>query len=234
MTAEERIEEATMKVRLGMKLILGLLASSPISVFGQQSETERAVPIAVVVFDRANVKQESLAGAKQVVMRVMSEAGFEVTYVDTQDTLTPGAPVTDSSPQTKFSGGYLSIVITPAPFPGSDLNEAGFAAVTTGLYPRAYVFLDRVKAFADHVMSVRPERTMGTVLGHIICHELGHLLMPGKSHPPFGIMRGEWTSEQWDEAAEGLLLFSREQAEIMQSRIRDHCSAALARKRRPC
>jgi hypothetical protein len=130
--------------------------------------------------------------------------------------------------------GYLSAVITPAAYPGSGLNEAGFAAVTTGRYRRAYVFLDRVKAFSEVVTSLRGHRVVGTVLGHVICHELGHLLMPDKSHAPFGIMRADWDSQQWDEAVEGLLLFSPRQAQIMRRQIQDCCSAPLERKRGPC
>ena len=224
-----------MKRQLGMKLVLGFLASSPLSGFGQQTGTGRRVPITMVVHDRANVKLESLAVAKQVVIRVMSAAGFAITWIDTQDALTTDGLLTDSSEQLKLSrSGYLSVVITPAAFRSSALSEAGFAAVTAGSYRRAYVFLDRVKAFSEEVTSFRDEKIVGTVLGHVICHELGHLLMPGKPHAPFGIMSAAWGSKQWDEAVQGLLLFSRKQAEIMRRQIQDHCSVSLANKRRPC
>jgi hypothetical protein len=224
-----------MKRQLGMKLVLGFLASSPLSGFGQQTGTGRGVPITMVVDDRANVKLESLAVAKQVVIRVMSAAGFAITWIDTQDALTTDGLHTDSSEQLKLSRScHLSVVIAPEAYRGLGLNEAGFAAVTTGSYRRAYVFLDRAKVFSEEVTSLHGEKTVGTVLGLVICHELGHLLMPGKPHAPSGIMRAAWGSKEWDEAAEGLLLFSRRQAEIMRSQAQDHCSASLARKGRQC
>jgi hypothetical protein len=230
----ERIEKAAMKRRFGMKLVLGFLVSSHISCFGQQTGTERAVPITVIVYNRANVNPEVLAVAKKVVIRVMSAAGFAVTCIATQD-LNTGFPIADSAEQTELSKiGFLSVVITPAAYRGSRPNEAGFAAVTTGRYRRAYVFLDRVTAFSEKVASFRRDRVIGTVLGHVICHELGHLLMPRKSHSPFGIMRADWDFQQWDEAVEGLLLFSPRQAEIMQREIQDRCTASIARNRRPC
>jgi hypothetical protein len=186
------------------------------------------------VYNRADVNPGVLAVARQVVIRVMSAAGFTVTCIATQDLNTDFA-IADSAQQTDLSQiGYLSAVITPAAYLGSGLNEAGFAAVITGRYRRAYVFLDRVKAFSEKVTTLSGDRVIGTVLGHVICHELGHLLMGDKSHAPFGIMRAEWDSKQWDEAAEGLLLFSPRQAQIMRGQIQDRCSPRLASNKRLC
>ena len=234
MTAEERTEEATMKCPLGMKLVMGFLASSPISGFPQQTGIEQAVPITVVVHDRANVKPETLAVAKQLANRVLNVAGFAVTWINIQDDLNKDGSGTNSEQTGFLRSGYLSVVITSTAYPGSGLNEGGFAAVTAGPYRRAYVFLDRVEAFSEKVTNFRGEKIVGTVLGHVICHELGHLLMPNTPHPLFGIMRGDWDSKQWQEATQGLLLFSRGQAERMKSQIRDQCSASLARNKRAC
>jgi len=205
------------KRQVGMVLVLGCVASWP--VFGQQTGTERGVPITVVLYDRANVKPESLAAAKQVVIRIMNTAGIAVRCIDplVQTELPPN--------------GYVSVVIVPAAYSNADRNEAGFAAVTSGPYPRAYVFLDRVKTYSERVNS-RYESTVGIVLGHVIVHELGHLLMPGKLHTLSGIMRANWDSTQWDEAAAGLLLFNDQEAEIMRNQMRGYCSAPCVRE--PC
>src|SRR5262245_10931332 len=128
----------------GMFLVLGFLASSPNSGFGQKTETERGVPITLLVYDRANTSAEILAVAKQVVLHLMTAAGFAPDYIVTQDMLNTGLPIADPS---KLPGlprtSYLSVVITPTAFRRTSLNEAGLAAVTRGPYRRAYVFLDR-------------------------------------------------------------------------------------------
>src|SRR5215471_4191169 len=112
-----------MKSRFGMNLVLGLLVSSPISYFGEKTGTEQAVPIKVVVYNRANVNPEVLEVAKQVVIRVMSVAGFTVTFIATQEALNTGVAVPDSAEQTELSRrGHLSVVLTPAAYPGSGLN----------------------------------------------------------------------------------------------------------------
>ena len=69
----------------------------------------------------------------------------------------------------------------------SDANAgapvAGKALRGTG---RAYVYYQLVKSAAE-----RHTHHVGTVLGMVIAHELGHLLLPPNSHAFAGIMRAD-------------------------------------------
>jgi hypothetical protein len=51
---------------------------------------------------------------------------------------------------------------------------------------RAYVFCDRVAALNE-----RASASIPSILGDVIAHELGHLLLPLPGHSPGGIMRPE-------------------------------------------
>ena len=64
--------------------------------------------------------------------------------------------------------------------PGFDDGVLGCAARMTG---RAYVFVDRV---AEH--SLYRSANFDMVLGRVMAHELGHLLLPEHSHSAIGIM----------------------------------------------
>ena len=59
-------------------------------------------------------------------------------------------------------------------------NVLGQAAKECG---RAYIFSHRVAAVAT-----LHERPVGDLLGRVIAHEVGHLLLPEKSHSAIGIM----------------------------------------------
>jgi hypothetical protein len=59
-----------------------------------------------------------------------------------------------------------------------------------------------------------------TILGCVIAHELGHLLLGSNSHSSAGIMRSPWGQKQVREALMGTLLFTAEQAELMQAQVR--------------
>jgi hypothetical protein len=58
-------------------------------------------------------------------------------------------------------------------------NVLGQAAKACG---RAYIFSHRV------AMAARHQRDLGSVLGRIIAHEVGHLVLPENSHSATGIM----------------------------------------------
>ena len=206
-----------MQWRLGIDLMLSWLLLWTHDAFGRQVRNEHRIRMTIVFRDQANVNSESLVAANQVVRHIMGDAGFDVVWIDAGDLLNADLPpVPDSSRQNRLpTDGYFAVVVTPFALKGSSTTEAGFAAVTTGPYRRAYVFYDRVKMFSNTIEIIPNNKTVGIILGHVIAHELGHLLIPGDAHTPVGIMRGEWDYRQWKMAAAGTLLFDPTQAKLM-------------------
>jgi len=46
------------------------------------------------------------------------------------------------------------------------------------------------------------------ILGHVIAHEIGHVLLNLENHhSPAGIMRGEWNPRVLEDAKAGILVF---------------------------
>ncbi len=84
----------------------------------------------------------------------------------------------------------------------------GFAEPGTSA---ATVLYDRVDAFARHY-HVRPE----VLLGYVIAHELGHLLLPPHSHSAAGLMRATLDMER---AGAQELRFTHEQGELIVGKI---------------
>jgi hypothetical protein len=85
--------------------------------------------------------------------------------------------------------------------------------------------------FFEHVEQLREEKpgvNLGTILGYVMAHEIGHLLLGSNSHSRSGIMQGEWHGDQLRSIALGELLFTAEQAERMRERV-----AARARENGP-
>ena len=69
----------------------------------------------------------------------------------------------------------------------------------------------------------------GDLLGCVIAHELGHLLLGKSSHSEEGLMRARWEARELREAAKGNLLFSKSETERM--RVRYRSATALAQGR---
>jgi hypothetical protein len=84
-----------------------------------------------------------------------------------------------------------------------------------GFPTQAYVFADRVASFAEDGMMPRIP-----VLGAMMAHEIGHLLLGDRRHSPAGIMCGRWRPEHIKLALMGRLSFSPQQAEQMRREIR--------------
>jgi hypothetical protein len=57
------------------------------------------------------------------------------------------------------------------------------------------------------------------MLGHLIAHEIGHLLLPGKDHTASGIMRAQMRERDWALAVTGQLIFAPEQAGTLRTEV---------------
>jgi hypothetical protein len=62
-------------------------------------------------------------------------------------------------------------------------------------------FYDRVEQRTENA------ELRATLLGDLMAHELGHLLLGPRSHSPRGIMCAIWGTQELRNAAQGALLF---------------------------
>jgi hypothetical protein len=69
---------------------------------------------------------------------------------------------------------------------------------------------------------------MAILLGVVMAHELGHLLLGTNSHSPGGLMRASWRREDLAHAVKGALFLSDDQSDHMRAKL---YAAYLDRKR---
>ena len=79
----------------------------------------------------------------------------------------------------------------------------------------ASVYIDAAAAIAgdDEAFGAR-------MLGHLIAHEVGQLLLGQGSHSKKGIMLGDWPAIALEKATQGRLLFTDRQAKKMRRAVR--------------
>ena len=106
-----------------------------------------------------------------------------------------------------------------------DYNKmvTGFAVSNDGLGARrAYVFADRAKKQAldlrRNMPDVSQKTAEGLILGHVIAHEAGHLMLP-HGHSATGIMRTRMDVNSLHEARNGKLFFTLNQSELMRTTL---------------
>ena len=176
--------------------LLAVWVSSVAELSAQPLANVSNAPITVLVCDRAGVSGTDRIEAREVADRILKRAGVQMTWLDNRDCVGPQVE------------SYLTIVILPQrpkDFKTSPL-AMGRATLIESPYPRAYIFLDRVRRFDVLNRPLNARSNLGVLLGHAITHELGHLL--GLSHASAGIMRAEWGREEWKAALTGTLWFS--------------------------
>ena len=89
--------------------------------------------------------------------------------------------------------------------------------------------------FYDQAMQLHADWHVGLsdLLGNVMAHELGHLLLGPNSHSRAGVMRAHWQEEELQQLSRGNLRFTDEQAEQMLGKLnRAHQPVALAARSR--
>jgi hypothetical protein len=177
---------------LAMLMILLELPQHQI-LAGPKGATPRK-QIRVVLCDNTGLEERKRESAAAEVSRIMASASITIEWAHTC------MPVAHPS--------YFTLIVLPTcPLDWPARSETmGRSVVLAGPYPRAYVFLDRVRLF-DRLSAQSDAGSEAALLGHALAHELGHLL--GQSHTPQGIMTAIWSFKEREEALGGVLLFQR-------------------------
>jgi len=195
-------------LRTGILVPLLLVLGANI-VHGQQAWMAPAIMIAV--YNDAKVPETDLAKAEKEAAQVFARAGVNVIWANRSG----------SSPtRTRFvkeAKGivclFLHIVREPLTATGDVFGMAFVDPDAIGEY--IDVFYGRIQGFGNETLD-----TAG-VLGHVIAHEIGHLLLGVQSHSRLGIMQPHWYGGELRKASRGNLLFTPEQSEAMRERIRE-------------
>ena len=173
-------------------------------------DTRQAVRLQVSVFNDASIAQPVLQAAQARAEAVFAEAGVSLTWLDCG---APGGWHSNLGCQNIAFPTHLSVrlvagkkAVSGDTFGQSYLNERG-----EGNYANVYV----TPLSSSKVLDLINE---GDLLGYVVVHELGHLLLGKDSHSTEGLMRAKWEVVELREAARGNLLFTKSETERMRAR----------------
>ena len=132
--------------------LLALWVSSVSELSAQPLANVSAAPITVLVCDRAGVSGTDRIEAREVADRILKRAHIQMAWFDNRDCVGPQVE------------SYLSIVIVPQRPKGitSSAGAMGRATLIESPYPRAYIFLDRVRRFDVMNRSVNARSNLGS------------------------------------------------------------------------
>lgn len=171
----------------------------------------------VSVYNDAGVAQPMLNKAESVAASVLGRAEVQVKWQNcferTKSTRACQHPEAEQ----------LSIRITPNSITSMQASIFGVAFLSadgSGRY--ADVFYSHVQQLENENGASLPE-----LLGSVMAHELGHLLLGSNAHSETGIMQRQWRAAELKQLQRGALLFTTQQARKMQSRMRTDSSPQM-------
>jgi len=139
-------------------------------------------PAVVVRVDNlAGVLPEHLESAQERASAIFGGIDVRIAWVDQEQTIRARVrpAFTVIVVNADKEGGRASVFV----------DALGLANPAVG---RAHVFYDRVAA-----LNIGTPRTIPSLLGDVIAHELGHLLLAPPGHSLSGIMRAELERNSW-------------------------------------
>jgi hypothetical protein len=175
------------------------------------------------VFNDASVPAEILAQGEARAAHILAQAGIQVAWLTCA---AGGSHVPDQfdepSPCSRIAyPSHLSVRIVPN---AQSVREDVFGEAFTNSEGKGTY----IKLFYAHLADPNAHLPLGEgeLLGCVIAHEVGHLLLGTDSHSHEGIMQGRWEDAQLREAGKGNLQFTPSQAAFMRD-----CLAGGARRK---
>jgi hypothetical protein len=209
-------------MRLGIRSVL-LFCAATISSLAAAEQTAK---ITVIVYNYAAIHAQVLAQAEREASRAFERARVAIEWLDcplsAKDAFFP--------PACRVQTGPLTLEVRLLPKAMTErwpkmAHELGFAIIPVdgGLATIANVFTHEVEQLANGFR--RATLDPGDLLGLVVAHELGHLLLGVDSHSPCGIMRANWYRGELRLIAHGIIALTPVQAERMRSNIRGRRAA---------
>ncbi len=207
---------------LSIRVIAGLVGTLSLTFPGARcTRAEEFSPaIRVRVDNYTPATPAILAGAEREAARILGAAGLRTVWINCREVAHRGLSqdpcqrplettdielrVVSESIQNKFQDAVFGFSVQP---------------VLATVY---YEYPVRLAKRDDAVFE------LPVILGCVIAHEIGHLLLGPNSHSGFGIMQPSWERKQVRQAMTGGLLFTPAQAKHIQDEARTRMKAEMA------
>ena len=172
----------------------------------------------VRVYNFAGLSGRSVSQASEVAHGIYDNAGIHTEWIDCR--LSAEEPVKNPSCGERLGPTVIRVRLLPRTMAErmairEDALGIAFPSLSGGFGSIANVFVQRIESLADRDMA-----DVEIILGHVMAHEVGHLLLSLESHSKRGLMHGAWSPQERQEAHIGQLNFTPKQANSLRSQVR--------------
>ena len=190
-------EDEMMGRTLTLLILIGLTGTPRNAV----AAPEGSIAVLVYVTNQAQIPPNVLTPALTEATRIYSGIGVRLLW-------------TESS----AAEYHFTVRIISTPLGGgrvTDFHALGAAPGTKETHGKlVYAYYGPIERLAR-----RSGTDVVIILGHVIAHELGHLLLPYDAHTMIGVMGSGWDRAQVEGAKMGELTFTRSQGKAIRERL---------------
>jgi len=176
------------------------------------SSSNKSLPVRIDVFNDAGIAADVLRSAELEARRIFGAAHIEIQWTDC--TAAQNGPPEGPGCRALRTPNHLNLRIVPgSQRQNQDVFGVAFlAADGTGGY--SDVFYGSVRK-----LHKEGHGNEGRVLGHVMAHEIGHLLIGSHAHSPWGIMSAKWHAQELQRLEMGNLFFTTEQVNSIHGKL---------------
>jgi hypothetical protein len=185
----------------------------PASIFAKEEPT---VSISVLVYNYAEVAPGILAGAEREADRILNQAGVRAVWFDCS--VKHGSVDQESICGSGWGNQNIVLRLLSRHNPTRVPDFVFGFAVSPGL---ASVYYGDAALMAKR-QQLRSE--LPPLLGCLIVHEIGHLLLNSYGHSPTGVMQAEWGPTQLRQSFSGLMTFTSAQSTLIREQVQTRMS----------
>jgi len=178
--------------------------------------------IPVRVFNYAQAPPALLARAEREADRIFGKAGLKLVWLDCTPGHSTSLPQDPCEEAIEAEDIRLRIHVVPV---GNSLQDSVFGfAIAPAL---ATVYYESALGLAKYDENEFEETPI--VLGCVIAHEIGHLLLGSNGHSDSGIMQARWDRRRVQEALMGAMDFTPSQARLIQAEIQRRMTLTISK-----
>jgi hypothetical protein len=175
-----------------------------VTIASQSAGYKSTPQLNVRVYSFAGLGPGLVQAAEVEATRLLRDVPLNLDWVNCTSRAVSPACMTDPLPTD------LVVRVLAKALPQSSASALGIAG-TNGGEAAAFIFYDRM-------VSLRTQaRSLPSIVGRVLAHEITHLLLPRESHSELGLMRGHWTADDLRTISSGCTGLSATSAKLMQN-----------------
>jgi len=218
------------RLRLGFRIVVSLVgainAVSSDAVFANVADPSPMLRVRVNNYTQASPL--IVAKAEREAGRILGEAGLQTVWID--------------CPMEHYGGVHVQQNPCLEPLEATDIVLRVLSERTENKFQDTVFGFAVVPIFAsvyyDYALRSakrdNDEFEVPVILGCVVAHELGHLLLGSNSHSGSGVMQPQWGRKQVKQALTGGLRFTHDQSKRIQAEVEKRTSvqnSSLAEQR---